>query len=276
MSSIVIELQKDSLNPEISATQLLRKALVVANKLGIEDLIDWITKELNGYNNDDKLPEYREVGGEVMVFNPYHGWQPVLFRTKRETEIMSSKYIMSSISKIENICKKKDDDSVITYNIPDEIRNRIMRATAGLVPSFVANESQINGIIEAVKNIILNWSLKLEKEGILGEDLYFSDIEKEKVTSKTFNIENFTGVIGDISGGDIQIGDYNSIHKYLKKLGVPQIERNQLEEIMDNLGNKDCDEKQSWYKKGLDWLKRNGSTIGVWSENIRGWLELMK
>jgi len=42
MSSLVIELQADAINSSVSILNLLRKALVVAKKLGIKDFEDWI------------------------------------------------------------------------------------------------------------------------------------------------------------------------------------------------------------------------------------------
>lgn len=273
MSSIILDLQKDSLDENISATQLLRKALVVAKKLSAAEFIEWISYELNGYEDLDKLPKYRKVGGQVMVDNPYHGWQPVIFSTPKESELMSSRNVFSPINEIENLCEKPTGDSVITYALPDEWTKNLMKSTMGMVPHFIANESQMNGVIEAVKNIILNWSLKLEEDGIVGEDLTFSEIDKQKVVSNVYNIENFTGLIGDVSGSNLQIGDYNSIHSSLKKLGVPQKERNELEKIMDEYKVAENEEKKSLFTKGMDWVRKNGPVIGTLAETIRKWFE---
>lgn len=273
MSSIILELQKDSIDNNISVTQLLRKALVVAKKLNVEEFIDWISYELNGYDDFEKLPKYRKVGGQVMVHNPYYGWQPVIFSTKEDSKLMSSKNVSSPISEIENLCKNQNDNSVISYSLPDGMTKSLMKSTLGMVPYFIINESQFHGIIDSVKNIVLNWSLKLEDEGIVGEDLTFSESDKEKVSSTVYNIQNFTGVIGDVSESNVQIGDYNSIHSSLKKFGVSKEERNELEELMDNYPKANKEEKKTLFKRGMDWLKRNGPTIGMLSETIRKWFE---
>lgn len=273
MSSLIIELQKDALAKNISATYLLRKALVAAKKLDVKEFIQWIKYELNGYDDVNKLPKYRKVSGQVMVQNPYHGWQPVIFPTQKEAEIMSNRTVFSTISEIENLCEKSKVESVIVYPLPDVISKNIMKSTLGMVPYFIANESQMNGIIESVKNIILDWSLKLESEGIVGVDLTFSESDKQKALSTVYNIENFTGVIGDVSESNLQIGDYNSIHSSLKKLGVPQEERNELEKIMDDYKVAEDEEKKSLFTKGMDWLRKNGTIIGALAETIRKWFE---
>lgn len=273
MSSLIIELQKDSLDKNISATYLLRKALVAAKKLDVKEFIEWIVCELNGYDDKNKLPKYRIVGGQVMVHNPYHGWQPVIFPTKKDSELMSSRNVFSQISEIENLCEKSKEESVIVYPLPDVISKNIMKSTLGMVPYFIANESQMNGIIESVKNIVLDWALRLESKGIVGEDLTFSESDKQKAVSTIYNIGNFTGVIGDISESNLQFGDYNTIHSSLKELGVPQEERNELEKIMDDYKVADKEEKKSLFSRGMDWLRKNGPILGTLAETIRKWFE---
>ena len=48
MASLVQELQKEALDPNVKVSDLLRKALVVSKKLGIAEIEAWINKELNG------------------------------------------------------------------------------------------------------------------------------------------------------------------------------------------------------------------------------------
>ena len=60
--------------------------------------------------------------------------------------------------------------------------------------------AQLWNIVEQVRNLILNWSLELEKAGVLGEDMHFSEQEKgdaEPVTQQFF-IQN-VGVLGNVT-----------------------------------------------------------------------------
>jgi len=79
MSSIVIELQQDAIDKKGSVTDLLRKSFIVAKKLRIADFEEWVTHELNGYEDSKDIPDYRQITGSVKAWNPYHGWQPVFF-----------------------------------------------------------------------------------------------------------------------------------------------------------------------------------------------------
>lgn len=72
------------------------------------------------------------------------------------------------------------------------------------------------------------------------------------------------------------IGDYDSIHSALKESGVPQAERNELEQILDELPTAAPEERPSLLSRGVEWLKRNGPAIGALSDQIRSWLEYFK
>ncbi len=87
VTSIVLELQRDALNREVPISDLLRKAFVVAKKLKITEFENWVTHELNGYENAEDIPKYRQVNGKVQVWNLYHGWQPVIFQDHKTEEL---------------------------------------------------------------------------------------------------------------------------------------------------------------------------------------------
>jgi hypothetical protein len=73
MGSVVRELQQDALNRDVEISDLLRKALVVARKLGLDDFQAWINNELNGYAKGEEVPEYRQISGQARAWNPYRG-----------------------------------------------------------------------------------------------------------------------------------------------------------------------------------------------------------
>ena len=64
-SSLIDELQLDAANATVPVSSSLRKALIVAARLGVRDLPEWINKELSGYGHDDTLPSYRVVFGQL-------------------------------------------------------------------------------------------------------------------------------------------------------------------------------------------------------------------
>jgi hypothetical protein len=275
MSSIVLELQKEAMDEQRRVSDCLRKALIVATKLNLGEFRDWIEKELKGYKKDDPIPEYRKVKGVVEFHNPYHGWCPVLFKDSKSKEAFSTRYINQTIGELEELLKGLGPKEKTMIEIPPEILQRAFpeQLELGLVPCLNIGQSEIFGIIETVRNMLLEWSLKLEKDGILGEGLTFSQKEKEIASTINYHIGSFSGVLGNVQSTNLQIGDYNVIHSELKKFGVPQEERNELENILDGLKSADAEGKKSLLKRGSEWLMRNADKIGVLSETIRKWIE---
>src|SRR5437867_12537470 len=78
MSSLVLQLQGECLDSSASTLEILRKALVVARKLGVKDFQAWIEKELKGYDDFANIPSYRKLRGQLRAFNPYVGWIPII------------------------------------------------------------------------------------------------------------------------------------------------------------------------------------------------------
>jgi hypothetical protein len=179
MGSLVLELQRDALNPAISMLVLLRKALVVARKLNVQEFQNWVEKELNGYPERSDLPQYRFMFGDLKARNPYHGWIPVTVPSELH-ELICKRPVHQPISEIEAMLEslKGKNASIVTMppaleallreydHIPFEIQIHI-------------DVSQAKGVLEAVRDVVLNWSLKLEENGILGEGMTFSQEERQ-------------------------------------------------------------------------------------------------
>ena len=264
--SIILELQLLASTSGTSAVELLRKALLVATKLDTKPFRSWVEWELKGYADapDDELPPYRRVITEMRYQNPYHGWQQLRFDNSKAEALFNSVVIRNPIAEIEEMAKPSE--GFVTMPVPAEMLKYLVQQIPLLeempVTRFVAS-NRVHGMVDAVRTVVLEWALKLESEGILGDGMTFSDDEKKKATaSQIFNIGQLTGNIGDITGHNIQIGDYGSIHEQLKSAGVPQAERNELENIMDALKNAKPEDKPTWRQKGLDWLGNNASNLG--------------
>ena len=93
--------------------------------------------------------------------------------------------------------------------------------------SLFTQRAAIVGIIDAARTALLNWALKLEEDGVVGEGLSFSPAEKATAATATHNITNFhervTGVHVLQAGNDsIQVStttpDLESIAKFLAAL----------------------------------------------------------
>ena len=201
MSFLVIELQKSALDDSVTTINLLRKALVVAKKLKISKFEKWINNELNGYEDNNNIPKYRQVYGQLRALNPYRGWIPTSFGENSEMEDMASKKnVGDSISKIEYLLKT--EGNTLCMSFPSEVESMLAKMFQFETKyQLFIDKSKFNRILESVRTIILNWALELECDGILGEEMIFNSEEKEIANEKNYTINNF---FGDVSDSNIQ------------------------------------------------------------------------
>ncbi len=276
--SIIQQLQKEALNPEISVSDLLRKAKIVAVKLNLKDFLNWIEKELNGYDvkNQKELPMYRIINTEIKGWNPFRGWQPVIFENHEVANLLSERGTNQPISELDDIIKAKKEEPIF-LELPSEAKKRIIESLEFKVDvKCMVSKTEIVGILDAVRNIILDWSLKLEKEGILGEGLSFSQKEYKKarkpsVIYKIGRIGHFTGTIGNISGNaKVNIHQINpefkkeiqnlieQIRKYTPQIDLKTEEQRHIEQDLAKLDIeiKSRKPKISKVKKILSSVKR--------------------
>ncbi len=248
MQSLVLALQQDALNEDVSTVALLRKALVVAKKLDVGEIEEWLSNELNGYAEGKEIPEYRYLSGELKVFNPYRGWMPLHFGNPRDAERLSRRATSQSIAELEKL--GTGDSAHMPF--PPAIEKRLMDGMEiPLRPSLHISTTQIGGIVGRVRNTVLEWALSLEKRGILGEGMAFTAQEKETAHS-VYHIRNF---IGSMTDSQIQQDTENSSQSYEKSIDLQAVrailgelrgrkeelrlamdDRRRLDELLENVG----------------------------------------
>ncbi len=194
MSGLVLELQRDALDKRVDVSDLLRKALVVSKKLSITEIEEWINNELGGYSEDERLiPAYREITGDVKVYNPYHGWQPLYFGDADLGENLSKRKISQAVGELVAIVNG-DRSGSLHVPFSQHMKNKLMSLMdVPMEPTLLAGDSQIHKILDAVRNVVLNWSLDLESKGIIGDDMSFSKEEKNAASQITYQITNNIG-----------------------------------------------------------------------------------
>lgn len=201
-SGIVLELQRDCLDSSVPVNSILRKAKVIASKLDLDELKQWIDSELNGYDCALKdLPEHRKGVGQPKFFNPYNGWCPIQTADDWFGNMLRTVYLRQSISEIEHLANGgKSGTLLMNYNpkIEETIQEQLpMRMQVALHFSKVEAVSAL----DFVRNKTLDWTLELENRGITGEGLSFGESEKREAHMVTNHIYggNF-GVLGTVTG----------------------------------------------------------------------------
>jgi hypothetical protein len=99
-----------------------------------------------------------------------------------------------------------------------------------LQPSLNINASEFWKILEAVRKIVLEWTLKLEADGIIGQGMSFSKEEKEKAQSITYNIKNY---IHGVDHSQIQVESVSST----QNITFNQFDVSKVNEVIQALKN---------------------------------------
>jgi len=196
MVAIVLQLQQEALDQKIPVSDLLLKALVISRKLGLHEFQEWVNNELSGYRGKD-APEYRDIKGEVRGLNPYtNHWMPLIFESPKEGESISHRKASQSIAELEHLVKT---DGELHMPFSQAIQRKLSKSFGFETQvSLLCTTSGVIRIINAVRTIILNWTLKLEEEGILGEGLSFTPQEREVASKSSQNISNFNAPIQNL------------------------------------------------------------------------------
>lgn len=194
MTGLVHELQRDALDPKVSVSDLLRKALVVSRKLNIPDIIEWLSHELNGYPpEDDLIPDYRQVRGSPKVWNPYHGWQPIIFEDNETADAVSIRKNFQAIGEIDDLVSREDSRQ-FQMEFPSEIYNVLIgMMDVPLQPTLMIPRTALIGVLDTVRNKVLEWALELEGNGVIGEGMSFTEKEKLAAHSVTYQVTNNIG-----------------------------------------------------------------------------------
>jgi hypothetical protein len=226
MESVVLQLQQECLDARVPALEILRKALVVARKLSLVDAQVWIEKELNGYKSGDAPPPHRCLTGRIRVQNPYHGWQPVIFEDPGEAEYLSKCFLIQPIGELEHLTRSGDGFLEFPFD-PSTLSLLMKHMELPLQPTLHLDRTSLRGILDAVRNMLLEWTLNLEKDGITGNGLTFTCKEKETASQGHYTI-NYNG---PVANSQIQQGSHGS----KQSMSVDQLDLKALGEFIANL-----------------------------------------
>jgi hypothetical protein len=184
-TSLVDELQIDASNTSMTVANLLRKALVVAAKLELSDAPAWIRNELAGYKGDVQVPPYRIVHGTLMAKH-FQGWLAAQLPTADFQQKVSEQFISDSVAELEAI---SGQSGTLTRGFAPE-QQHILQTMFQRDTEFrcFLQGSQIAGILDEIRNRVLEWAISLEKLGVKGNGLSFSDAEKERAHGVSFQV----------------------------------------------------------------------------------------
>lgn len=239
---IVVQLQEMASDSKNHLPDLLRKALLISSKLGLQEFRSWVLSELNGYESAEDIPDYRIIGSQLKVINPYHGYQPFIIEDGEFARLVSEVKISESVESLQHLISISNRKEQLTFPFPPEQKAALMRIQSGIAqlePTRIIGRNQVKSVLEQVRTRLLDWALQLESQGILGDGINFSAEEKAIATENqsAINIQNFQGVLGNVSGGNVSQtmsmtvtpGNFDSLARYFRQQEVDETDIKSLE-----------------------------------------------
>lgn len=281
MSSIILELQQELLQANCDIVNALRKAHLIAVKLSLDEFDLWIQKELSGYKkSDDSIPDYRMMKGVLKARNPRLGWIPAVIEGP-VGQALSVVPVYESLATLMDIAKQSQNGH-FTFSYPPKISMQICQQAGAPVYMEIAlfiSVCCITDAVEQVKNRLLEWTLTLEKKGILGEGMTFNAEEKKTARELPQQINYYGPVInGNVTGSQIITGDNNTvtfstsaaseaiaeIRASLAQENISGEDMASAVELLDEISDKiDQNKKPGIIKSALIGLKDFALTVGA-------------
>jgi len=179
--SLLRDIQNDAIDTNVDISVILRKCKVLAVRLGNKPFENWVNQELNGYKNKKLLPDYRivQVYSQGNFSCPFGSGLnnadiPFLSIPEKYRENLRKCYFIEPIGCYLNLLrtakgnnlKEQWPPDLVAYTGRDIYQGMNCMSAWKLIPN-----SSMFGLVEAVRNRILNFVLEIEKEAPdAGED----------------------------------------------------------------------------------------------------------
>lgn len=194
--SLVEELQREAADDRSPVSTLVRKAFVAARKLDLADFETWCRRELDGYKKASDTPDYRRVMGHLQVGDEVRGWTAVRVPSMFE-ETFNRHDLCEPVCEMETVLASFDENNRLHVLLNDKQQSLLSDFYNQRRGQFVLHlqPSAFAGVLGAVRDRILLWSLDLQRRGILGEGYSFCG--EEKPASNNGMVINFGSEVRD-------------------------------------------------------------------------------
>ena len=254
--SLFDEIQNDLIHePDLS--KILRRAKILAYKLGNDSFKQWVENEINGYDNDDPLPKYRILSvasmADLLVGNYVANNQsiPLLLIPAEIRNHFEKLEMFQGIKELESLmAQAQTSGGFLKMQIRAElyqfVHGKIYLNSQCIRAWRLLNSGKIEQIIETTKTNLLSFILELaEQYPELKEDSYSNGNISNEEIGQVFNNCIFEGIsyIGNatnlkIRGGDMSTFDQRNqnVNTQYNAAGNMNFEDTQLfEEKIDKL-----------------------------------------
>ena len=232
--SLLDEIRSDLVNESASLSNTLRKAKILASALGLPEFRDWIDFELGGYPDRDSVPSYRRFRPTNLgtFAGPFQsGVKNVVLPTfdlpDTVKEFAENLIFFHGVGALEaqasssHQWKWPQEMVMLAQNSIQMTGDMVLVDAHQPIPSHV-----ISGVLDQVKNRLLDFVLGLQESNVTAEDLDNRTVEPE-VARNLFHI-NIYGDRNIVASGErvnqkvkiVQEGDIDSLLESLREFNV--------------------------------------------------------
>ena len=243
---LILQIQASAIDGKSAVADALRQAKLACAKLGLKDFGEWVDNELKGYPGVGfkEIPQYRKLVGKPQSLNPYRGWQDILFQSQNTFDVCATVPVNTPIPEIELSLNDTDSSGCFEFPYRVEQQKALWAAMGHNWQLRVRLEvQQCSSILNAVRNILTDWTIELEKNGVVGEGLLFNAEDRKKSADATsaivnnYHMGNVGALVQSASQSVIQGGVNSSLNMGDIKNLTEEIER-QRENLPVELWNK--------------------------------------
>ena len=197
------EISADLVNESAGLSNTLRKAKVLASQISLPEFRDWIDLELEGYSRDDTVPEYRSFRpGNLGTFSGLFGSMvrnmaiPTYNLPDSVKEFAENLRIYDGIGALEGMLSQDTEKFQRNWDPELVILSREVTRLEGDMILIEAHQPIpmyfISGIMDKVKNKLLDFILAMQDSNITSEDLENRTVEPS-LARNIFNTVNVYG-----------------------------------------------------------------------------------
>lgn len=277
MSSLLADII-DSLTSESSrASDTLRRAKILAHKIGLPEFRSWIDHELNGYSGGAELPPYRicKTHNMATILNPFGGGV--------KNQVLPLDHLPDDIrGKAERMCFRQsvgalegmaNEDGMTEPWPPEAVR--VIERTLGIPEGQLVDvrrpitKPAVQGVLDSVKNRLLDFVLELQNEPS-GTSVDSLDTSKVRNIFQTIIIgnQNAVNVAENLSARqEIRVGDFDSLQKHLQNCGVSAAD---IDLLRDAISSQPQPQQGALGAKVNEWIGMmiKKASDGVWKVSV--------
>ncbi len=287
--SLLREIQEAIIDPKSELGPILLKLRLLADRLGSDQLEEWVKYETEGYPPTEDVPEYRQVGVSFSGSFYNVAWkaenQPIPSALIEEFcgKAWTTKEMRESIAAIDSLLRKCEDGGKIgidASNLILMLQGKIMEGMNCNSVTGTISSTAVREIQNTVRTRILELTMKLEKEVPSAAEITIGKSLKTdaEITEKVEQVVHMTvhgtntmitntGAQAKVTVNNVQ-GDVTSVVSELVNAGVPESAAKEFSEIIAS--EKPDKPETSFGKKAAEWLGTMLPTIaeGTWGIGI--------